>query len=150
MRTRFWSVETAERLRHAADAGRMWSVWPLGTLGTLLSVVFTLMVVYNGPALASRRASLEACAGMTSLLWLASSFVLAAALKQRLRELPDLPLAVLMAPVEPDFLGRYAQEFRLRVSLVPPLWGCACSWYCSRRCCLGCGQDSPAWPVWCP
>jgi hypothetical protein len=111
MRTRFWSVETAERLRHAADAGRTWLVWPLGTL---LSVVFTLMVVYNGPALASRRASLEACAGMTSLLWLASSFVLAAALKQRLRALPDLPLAVLMAPVEPDFLGRYAHEFRLR------------------------------------
>jgi hypothetical protein len=114
MRTRFWSVETAERLRHAADAGRTWSVWPLGTAIALLSVVFTLMVVYNGPALASRRASLEACAGMTSLLWLASSFVLAAALKQRLRELPDLPLALLMAPVEPEFLGRYAREFWIR------------------------------------
>lgn len=114
MRTRFWSVETAGRLRHAADAGRTWSGWPLGTAMALLSVVFVVMVVYNGPALASRRASLEACAGMTSLLWLASSFVLAGALKQRLRELPDVPLALLMAPVEPGFLGRYAREFRIR------------------------------------
>lgn len=114
MRTRFWSVETAGRLRHAADAGRTWSVWSLGTAFALLSVVFVVMVVYNGSALASRRASLEACAGMTSLLWMASSFVLAAALKQRLRELPDLPLALLMAPVEPEFLGRYAREFRIR------------------------------------
>ena len=114
MRTRFWSVETAGRLRHAADAGRTWSGWPLGTAITLLSVVFVVMVVYNGPALASRRASLESCAGLTSLLWLASSFVLAAALKQRLRELPDLPLALLMAPAEPEFLGRYAREFRFR------------------------------------
>lgn len=114
MRTRFWSVETAGRLRHAADASRTWSVWSLGTVIALLSGVFVVMVVYNGPALASRRASLEACAGMTSLLWLASSFVLAAAVKQRLRELPDLPLAMLMAPVEPEFLGRYAREFRIR------------------------------------
>ncbi len=114
MRTRFWSVETAGRLRHAADAGRTWSVWPTGAIWALLSVIFTLMVVYNGPALASRRASLEACAGMTSLLWMASSFALAGALKQRLRELPDLPLALLMAPVEPEFLGRYARESRLR------------------------------------
>ena len=114
MRTRFWSMETAARLRHAADADRTWSVWPTGAIWSLLSVIFTLMVVCNGPALASRRASLEACAGMTSLLWLVSSFVLAAALKQRLRALPDWPLALLMAPVDPEFLGRYAREFRLR------------------------------------
>ena len=114
MRARFWSVETAGRLRHAADVGRSWPVWPLSAVFGLLSAAGTLLVVYNGTALASRHAALESCAGMTSLLWLATSFVLAGTVRHKIQELPECPVALLRAPVEPGWLGRYVQQSRFR------------------------------------
>lgn len=114
MRARFWSVETAGRLRQAAGVGRSWPAWPLSAVFGLLSAVGTLLVVYNGPALASRQAALESCAGMTSLLWLATSFVLAGTVKRQMQELPEFPVALLRAPVEPEWLGRYVQQSRIR------------------------------------
>ena len=117
-----WPAELAARLRSAARPHRRPRHNPLsvGALYTIGSIVVVLASLFAGPVIVGKHADFIACTGLSAWLWTLSSLALASTITNHLRELPQFPDALLMAPVAPEFLAQRALSF-IRINIAKTL-----------------------------
>lgn len=117
-----WPADLAARLRTAARPHRRprHNPFSLGALYTVISIVVVLAAIFAGPVIVGKHADFLACTGLSAWLWTLSSLAFASALTNHLRNLPQFPDALLMAPVAPEFLSQRALSF-IRVNIAKTL-----------------------------